>query len=167
MGIPKCIGAIDGKHVVIQAPPSSGSQYWNYKGTFSIVLMAVVDAHYRFLVVDVGAYGRSSDGGILVSSAFGTAMRNGILDHPEDKLLPGADHLGHQPHAFVADEAFPLRRDILRPYPGQQLTAEKRVFNFRLSHGVWWSVPLGYWQTSGGCTEEFLGLRGWMCVLER
>ncbi|XP_030215697.1 protein ALP1-like [Gadus morhua] len=131
---PNCLGAIDGKHVVIQAPPSTGSQYFNYKGAFSIVLLAVVDARYRFRVVDVGAYGRSSDGGTLSSSAFGTALRLGNLDLPPDQPLPGADHLGPQPHVFIGDEAFPLRRNLLRPYPGQNLGGERRIFNFRLSH---------------------------------
>jgi len=35
------------------------------KKTFSIVLLAVVDAQYNFVVADVGAYGRQSDGSIL------------------------------------------------------------------------------------------------------
>lgn len=106
---PNCLGALDGKHVVIQAPARSGFQFFNYKGTYSIVLLALVDASYRFRVVDVGAFGRSSDGGILAVSLFGQALREGTLDLPEDAPLPGADDLGPMPHVFVADEAFPLK----------------------------------------------------------
>ena len=60
---PNCIGAIDGKHVKVQAPPNSGSKFFNYKHSFSVVVL--VDASYKFTVVDIGLYGRNSDGGIF------------------------------------------------------------------------------------------------------
>ncbi|CAM4569470.1 unnamed protein product [Leuciscus chuanchicus] len=110
---PNCLGSIDGKHVVIQAPNNSGSLFYNYKGTFSIVFLAVVDARYCFRIIDVGSYGKSSDGGTLANCPFGNGLRSGTLGLPEDTLLPGAEHLGPQPHVFVADEAFPLRRNLM------------------------------------------------------
>ncbi|CAI5656484.1 unnamed protein product [Oreochromis niloticus] len=110
--------------------------FHNYKGTFSIVLLAVVDARYRFRVIDVGGYGRTSDGGILANSTFGQPLRAGTLHLPPDQPLPGGEHRGAQPHVFVADEAFPLRRELMRPFPGRLVPLEKRIFNYRLSR-VW------------------------------
>lgn len=79
---PNCLGAIDGKHIKIRAPPKTGSQFFNYKGYFSTVLLAVVDAKYRFSMVDIGAYGRQSDGGTFSSSTFGQKLIEGqVLMH--------------------------------------------------------------------------------------
>jgi len=43
---PHCLGAINGKHVVLQCPANGGNYFFNYKGTFSIILRAAVDANY-------------------------------------------------------------------------------------------------------------------------
>ena len=67
---PNCIGTIDGKHVMIQCPFNPGSLFYNYKPYFSIVILAVASADYRFIIVDVGAYGNSNDSGVLNHTTF-------------------------------------------------------------------------------------------------
>lgn len=130
---PQCVGALDGKHVLVKAPANSGSQYFNYKNTFSIVLMAMVDANLQFICIDAGAYGRNSDGGIFASSNMGKGITRDQLNFPPDQPLPGAPELGPLPYVVVGDEAFPLHRRIMRPYPGRKLTHEQNIFNYRLS----------------------------------
>lgn len=115
---PNCLGAIDGKHIIIQAPPNSGSLYFNYKKTFSIVLLALVDAHCNFIAVDVGAYGKNSDGGIFVNSNLGRAFQRDSLFIPKNTALPGTHTSA--PYVIVGDEAFPLKTNLMRPYPGQE-----------------------------------------------
>jgi hypothetical protein len=67
---PHCNGALDGRHIVIMKPAKSGSSIFNYKQTFSVVLMATVDANYKFITTDVGPMGRFSDGNIFSSSVL-------------------------------------------------------------------------------------------------
>ncbi|XP_046841072.1 uncharacterized protein LOC124435166 [Xenia sp. Carnegie-2017] len=88
---PNCIGALDGKHIAIQAPRNSGSLYFNYKKDFSLVLMALCDSQYKFIFVDIGEAGRWSDGGVFANSQFGSAFLNGEMHLPADEPLPGTN----------------------------------------------------------------------------
>lgn len=67
---PNCVGAIDGKHFRIRCPPRSGTDYFNYKGYYSLVLLAIVDHDYKFTFADVGSHGPCSDAGIWRDSTF-------------------------------------------------------------------------------------------------
>ncbi|XP_069588388.1 uncharacterized protein [Ranitomeya imitator] len=128
---PNCIGAVDGKHVRVIQPPRSGSVFYNYKKYFSIILMAVADAHYKFVAIDVGAYGRTGDSRVLRTSQIGLQILRDGITLPAPQPLPGTTH--PVPFVMVSDEAFPLMTNLLRPYPRRGLNAQKRIFNFRLS----------------------------------
>jgi hypothetical protein len=97
--------------------------------------LALVDAYYKFTVVDIGSYGRNSDGGIFAHSKLWKYLET-HLDIPEDKQLPGTSCLA--PHVIVSDEAFLLKTCLMRPYPGSQSKGdkEKRIFNYRLSRAT-------------------------------
>lgn len=130
---PNCVLAIDGKHVRIRCPEKTGSLFFNYKDYFSIVMLAMVDANYKFIAVDVGSFGREGDSGIFLKSTMGQQILDGSFGFPEKKQLPGSDKV--LPHVIVGDEAFRLHSNIMKPYTRQSARHDKSkaVFNYRLS----------------------------------
>ena len=54
------IGALDGKHIVMQVPNNAGSKYFDYKKTHRVVLLAICNANYEFILVSIGNPGRQS-----------------------------------------------------------------------------------------------------------
>ena len=138
--LPNCIGAGDGKHIRLLCPKNSGSLYYQYKGYYSIVLMAFVRATYEFLFVDAGAQGSASDGGIFRRTLLWEASERGTLHLPSPSALPkNSDPIFEDTcdekveYFFVCDDAFPLGMHIMKPFSKRKLADEQRVFNYRLS----------------------------------
>lgn len=128
---PFCLGALDGKHVSIKQPDCSGSLYFNYKHFFSIVLLALVDAEYRFVYVDVGAPGRCGDAGIFANSSLKRALDENLLNLPGAGYLPGVESPCN--YHIIGDDAFPLSLNLMKPYPHRNLEKSVKVFNYRFS----------------------------------
>ena len=59
--VPHALGALGGKYVGLKKLNNSGALYHNYKGFFSIVMLALVDGQYRFRWVDAGTARSCSD----------------------------------------------------------------------------------------------------------
>lgn len=94
--------------------------------------MAVADANYRFLMIDVGAYGKDSDGSVMSNSNFYKRIESGSLKLPNETKLPNSNNSA--PFVFIGDEAFPLRNYLMRPFPRKQYQDnEKTYYNYRLS----------------------------------
>ena len=72
--IPHAIGALDGKQIAIKKPPHTGSLYYNYKGFFTIPLLALVYADYKCVWIELGGKGHMSDAQIFGDSE----MFNGL-----------------------------------------------------------------------------------------
>ena len=128
---PHTLGALDGKHIRITKPPHGGSLYYNYKQFDSIVMMALVDANYKFLWVQIGDAGSCSDGQIWNHCDLQAALSTGVLGVPVADPLPG-DNV-NTPYFIIADDAFAMKTHLMKPFPRRGLEGAERVFNYRLS----------------------------------
>jgi len=88
---PNCVGSIDGKHIQLKCPSNSGSMYYNYRHYYSIVLQGLADARYRFIAIDVGAYGKQSDSGIFHYSSLYQLLSSNNFNMPNARKLPLSD----------------------------------------------------------------------------
>ena len=122
--VPHALGALDGKHVALKKPKNSGALYHNYKGFFSIVMLALVDGQYKFRWVDVGTAGSCSDAQIFNASQLKRRIEAPITQGGRDV-----------PYFILADDAFALKTWLMKPYGRRLLTREERIANYRISRG--------------------------------
>ncbi|XP_037944852.1 putative nuclease HARBI1 [Teleopsis dalmanni] len=122
--MPNCVGALSGKHINISYPSKQKSQI--------LVLIAACDAKYTFTTVGVEAY-QNQTKGVFYATKFGKDLAEKTLPLPPNVPLPLTSE--PFPHYFVGDCAFPLKENLMKPYPDVQECANRtqNVFNYRLS----------------------------------
>ena len=126
---PCCWSAVDGCHIPIKCPPGgqeAGKEYHNFKNFYSVVLMSLVDSHYRFIWGSCGLPGNSI---IFQSTDLWNSIQEGCI--PEMGKVIGKANV---PPLIVADLAFPLRGWLMKPYTDAVLNPQQRYFNYRLRY---------------------------------
>ena len=126
--LPHVVGAIDGKHIRMKCPAESGTLFHNYKGYFSMVLLAVCDAKYCFTLVDIGQFGSSTDSGVLARSEMRKRFDDEQMNLPPPAPLEGCS-FNPLPYFLVGDDIFPLQNWLMRPFPGHQIHEDKSIYN--------------------------------------
>lgn len=122
---PHCLGACDGKHIRIIAPTYSGSMCYNYKGYFSLVLMAICDSNYKFVLIDFGAYGKFGDSAIFQNANSYKKLQENRLNIPDPSPI-SPNSTTCMPFVFVGDETFALSTSMMRPYARKDLNVTKK-----------------------------------------
>lgn len=130
---PCCWAAIDGCHIPMKCPPGgleASKEYHNFKNFYSVVLMGLVDSHYRFIWGSCGFPGNSHDAIIFQSTALWNTIQQGYI--PQMGKEVGEIPITIPP-LIVGDSAFPLRTWLMKPYTNAVLSPQQRYFNYRLS----------------------------------
>ena len=166
--VPHALGALDGKHVALKKPKNSGTLYHNYKGFFSIVMLALVDGQYKFRWVDAGTAGSCSDAQIFNACQLKRRIEDGRIGFPDPAPITqgGRD----VPNYILADDALALKTWLMKPYGRRMLTSEEsQLQNIKGQESCWecfWHPGLkiqsdvDYWITprnSQGCGHDLYG----------
>ena len=133
-GMPNCIGAIDGTHVYITAPPNSivAADHRNRNKSFSILLQGVVDTKCYFTSVNTGPPGSLHDSAHFKSTELYRKVELGVMGGFHDDPMTWPTALPFSPY-IVADRGYPLLSWCITPYKmepmGMPITNEETWFN--------------------------------------
>jgi len=70
------------QHMCISGAHKAPVLFYNYKSYFSVHLQAIVHTKYKFMTVDIGAYGRQSDRGVFTESNVFCHLEAGSFNLP-------------------------------------------------------------------------------------
>jgi len=109
-----------------------------------VVLTGVADS-----VIDIGAYGKRSDGGTFSASTLYHFLEDSEYTLPKPASFEESGT--EMPFAILGDEAFPLKTYLMKPLARKDLSCEEHVFNYRLSRArgrveCAFGVPTAKWR---------------------
>lgn len=119
-GFPNVIGAIDGTHIKIRAPPIDSASYINRKGFPSLNVQVVCDSRGLFTHCYAGQVGS------LHARIFRNSSVAGFLQMP-DVYFPNDSHI-------IGDAAYAIHPHLLVPFrDNSHLSNRQKNFNYCLS----------------------------------
>ncbi|XP_049522528.1 uncharacterized protein LOC125945022 [Dermacentor silvarum] len=127
-GFPQGVGALDGCHFPVSPPKEHASDYYNYKGWHSVILLALVDHCYVFRYTNVGSPGRCHDAHVYHQSSLSRLVSGPTFRHPTT-LISGVA----VPPLILCDQAFPLTPNLIKPFASTSSSEEQKHFNYQLS----------------------------------
>ncbi|XP_052851712.1 uncharacterized protein LOC128261849 [Drosophila gunungcola] len=86
LGFPQCFGVLDGTHIEVRPPIADAEDYYNMKGWYSTILIALVDHRGRFLYVNTGCQGRCSKSQIYEASTLKKMVNSSDILKPIQRL---------------------------------------------------------------------------------
>ena len=130
MGVPQCVGSIDGSHIPVTPPAMNHTDYYNRKGWYSMLVQAVVDHNYLFHNHNVGWPGSVHDARVLANSSLYRRVNNGELIVGDTLDVQGRS----LPLFMVGDSACPMLPWLIKPFLfSASLTSDQKLCNYRLT----------------------------------
>ncbi|XP_037931000.1 putative nuclease HARBI1 [Teleopsis dalmanni] len=129
LGFPQCISAIDGCHIEVRPRKSEAVDYYNYKGWYSVVLLAAVDYRCRFMYINIGCPGRCNDSQIFEKSKL-------KQHHMKPMMKEFCVEINGVcvPPLLLGDSAFRFSDILMKPYPFSEFASPtEKYFNYVLS----------------------------------
>ncbi|KAL1434676.1 hypothetical protein MTO96_011451 [Rhipicephalus appendiculatus] len=110
-GFPQGVGALDGCHIEVCPPVEHASDYINYKGWYSTILLAVADHHYKFLYTNVGSPGRNHDAGVFETSKLPSLLASPLFQAEDGSACVPAEggYVEHPCRSLLDEDTQTLR----------------------------------------------------------
>lgn len=134
---PCCWAALDGSHIPIKCSLGgllACKEYHKFKNFYSILLIGLVDSHYRFVWDSCNFPGNSHDAVIFRSTDLCNSIQEGFM--PTIRKAVGDITV-----LVVRDSALSFRSWLMRPFTNAVLTPQQCSFNYRLSRARTGPIP--------------------------